>query len=194
MELLIATDGSSNHIKGGSGIVFYFPNEKISCFHVLIPDKEIKTETDSGEKIIFPIYHVEKENITKAFNANIIVGNYKKPTNNRAELFAILTAFVIYKAKYSEYKKVTILSDSTYCINKIKKYQFESEKEILLQVNGELLLKIIRVINKLEIPYEMIWVRAHLSYIEMEKLKDKELLYALLNNYADKYSKYNLIE
>jgi ribonuclease HI len=114
-------------------------------------------------------------------------GDYKKATNNRSELFAIYLAIVMTA------EPIRILTDSQYCIHIFCGGFITGldDSEILAKLNGDLILLIKHaILGHPGVCFKKI--KAHVSKREIAKLTGITKQYALMNELADKYSKYDL--
>lgn len=97
-------------------------------------------------------------------------GGYRKTTNNRMELKAVIEGLKVLKRQC----KVTVYCDSKYIVDSIKKgwiytWQNKNWKRTLnkIVINADLWLQIYELMNKHEVDFE--WVRGHNGNTENEK-------------------------
>lgn len=205
MQLILATDGSSYHIDnipvGGAGIVVYLNNE-IHKYHTKIPNSEITIEisnnSNPNKHIIYNIDNPSSNNIKiiNQIEMNIILNNYQKPTNNRAELFAILTACYLCLTEYKQYKDIIIYTDSQYVLSRIGTDKLKkTNEEIKTFINSDIILSIKSIMKQIITDRNIYikWIRAHRSKKSINSLNTTDKFEAQLNNLADKCANYKLL-
>ena len=173
-KLIVATDGSANVSLGigGCGVII-----DGVAYHAKTP------------RVVFtsrPILSVTQVDGYRLINVDVS-GDFIRATNNRAELFAIYLAVAMTR------QEIRILTDSKYCIHAFCGGFIAglNDEDILSKINGDLLLLIKNaIIDHPGVSFKKI--KAHVSKRDMAKLTGVAKQYALLNELADKYSKYNL--
>lgn len=152
--MLIATDGSAWNGVAGIGIVF----ETRLKYHAKVPTREVLEITLDGIKL----------------------GKDIKPTNNRAEIYAVILAILL-ATKLKE--EAEIITDSQYVISYLKKYNSRGP----IATNHDLVNCLYRALDLSEYGVSVRWTEAHVSARET---RTKE---TLLNKEADRISKYNYV-
>lgn len=173
-KLDIATDGSANVSLGigGCGVII-----GDVAYHAKMPLIVFTTP---------PSYLVKQMHDYKL----IIVeesGDFKRATNNRSELFAIYLAVVMTA------QPIRILTDSQYCIHIFCGGFITglNDSQILAKLNGDLILLIkYAIMGHPGVSFKK--VKAHVTKKDIAKLTGAAKKEALMNELADKYSKYDM--
>ncbi|MAR56906.1 MAG: hypothetical protein CMM93_06960 [Rickettsiales bacterium] len=159
--LKIATDGSAlNRIKGGIGIYI----DENRQFHFDLPkQKLLALEVENNELIIE-------------------TGEEDLPTNNRAEMLAIIIALHMFYQTQDE--AVEIITDSQYCILIMKKIQ---ENYGPTKKNLDLILLLRKIMEKISVSRRIFVtkVKAHVAQ------KNISGIYQEMNYRADALAKYD---
>jgi ribonuclease HI len=140
-------------------------------------DNKNKTFASCGYGIFYP--NKELPNVSRPFKK-------ADPTNNRAELMAIYVALIQVKTNF-DFNKLTIYSDSQYCIRSLTEYskvwrvngwKGATKKPV---ENQDLIKPIISILDKYTDKIIFIHVRAHTN---------KQDQISLSNDMVDKLAKY----
>lgn len=138
-----------------------------------------------GREYSFPVPLGEAMDITFDGQVHGFSGD-KNPTNNRAELLAVIIALKLLKGR----KGVKIVTDSKYviCVTDPKFVKGLSDKGIReYKINGDLISEFIKI--KDDVEFEFVKVKAHRTKKEKLTLNAYELYLTNLNEKADDLAK-----
>lgn len=190
--MIIATDGSGLLAENTAGYSVIIENHNMTSANANI-DKRLL-------KIYGKIAATEYDNVQLTIDNNGILNveftqckNKVAPTNNRGELMGILIALYYLHASNIQ-EPVTILTDSLYSINCIKKWypSWKSKNNFYGKKNLDL-LKIIDTLvenlNSSNKQFELEHINSHMPLYKIEKITDSNLRNKhTLNAMADYYA------
>ena len=106
-------------------------------------------------------------------------GGFSRTTNNRMELYAVITGLEAIKISNAE---ITVYSDSSYVCDAVNKGWLHSwvKKKFLNKKNEDLWMRFLAIYKKHRVTF--VWIKGHAGHIENEKCDKLAVEAALKDN------------